>query len=201
MQIRWLCREQWPFKVRNRISCWMRDIIFRYSIKVGTWGCLMPKILRKSTLQSPKGVSKHALSHPRGSQFTTACASLSFDVGLERKWPLAQDLSPVSSENGTRFEAGCKTMSFGHRFGSQNGPPNDHFSWRWLSFGVLCSHLFFEPILSSILDDFGVDLRLILRSFLVVFRVRPRTCQTLIFASGLQRKRDYCDPRGSVLMY
>ncbi len=40
-----------------------------------------------------------------------------------------------------------------------------------------------------------------MRLFFVVLRVRPRTCQTLMVASGLQRKRYFCDPRGSKLMY
>ncbi len=95
MQIRCLWREQWPFKVRNRISCRMRDIFFRNSIKVGTWGCLMPKILRKSSLQTPKGVSKHALSHPRGSQNT----------------PYVTQGGPKFDKNGSRDPFGAQVAS------------------------------------------------------------------------------------------
>ena len=85
-----------------------------------------------------------------------------------------------------RFESGCKKMSFVHRFGSQNGPPNGSFSRLELSFGAFFPHLFLGPVLSSIVDDLGVDFGSLLSSFFIMFRVRARICKTLIFASGLQ---------------
>ncbi len=95
--------------------------------------------------------------------------------GVQTGGPNGAQMEPGGVRH-LRFEPGCKNTIFVRRFGSQNGPPNGPSSRLELSFGAFFPHLFFGPIWSSIVEDFGVKFMSILKYFFVVLGVRPRTC-------------------------